>query len=256
MSSPARTLVVIPTYDEAENIDAVLRQTLAAVPDGHVLVVDDNSPDGTGDLVARHPAFGRSVHLLRRPGKAGLGEAYRAGFSWALDHGYDHVVQMDADLSHPPERIPALVDALTDADMSVGSRYVAGGGISNWSWSRRLISWLGNRYVQWVLGLPVRDATAGFKAFRADTLRQIGVLESSSNGYCFQVENTWRAVRQDLRVTEVPITFVDRTAGSSKMSSRIVLEAVIRVLHWRAADSVSSWNPRSAERVPSSWVER
>jgi dolichol-phosphate mannosyltransferase len=252
---PSRTLIVVPTYDEAENIETLLRRVLECVPDAQVLVVDDNSPDGTGRLVARHPDYGRRVHLLRRPGRAGLGEAYRAGFRWALDHGYDRVVQMDADLSHPPERVPALLEALDDADMSVGSRYVDGGAVANWSWSRRTISWLGNLYVRLVLGMSVRDATAGFKAYRADTLREIGVLGSHSNGYCFQVENTWRALRQGLRVMEVPITFTDRTAGTSKMSGRIVIEAVLRVLRWRAADTVSTWNRREAERVPSEWVK-
>ncbi len=158
---------------------------------------------------------------------------------------------MDADLSHPPERVPALVDALAEADVAVGSRYVAGGAISNWSWSRRLISWLGNWYVRLVLGLPVRDATAGFKAFRADALRTIGVVDSLSNGYCFQVENTWRAVRLGLVVVEVPITFTDRAAGSSKMSGRIVLEAVVRVLRWRATDTVTPWNRRTPVARPS-----
>jgi dolichol-phosphate mannosyltransferase len=248
---PSRTLIVVPTYDEAENVEALLDRLAVAAPEAHVLVVDDHSPDGTGDLVARHVDFGRRVHLLRRPGKAGLGEAYRAGFSWALDHGYDRVVQMDADLSHPPESVPALLDALAEADLVVGSRYVRGGSIANWSWSRRLISWLGNLYVRLVLGLPVRDATAGFKAYRAETLREIAVLGSHSNGYCFQVENTWRASRQGLRVVEVPITFTDRAAGQSKMSSKIVLEAVVRVLRWRATDTVKPWNRRATECVPS-----
>ena len=253
-TTSARTLVVVPTYDEADNIGVLLDRVAAAAPDAHVLVVDDNSPDGTGDLVARHPDFGRRVHLLRRPGKAGLGEAYRAGFRWGLDHGYERLVQMDADLSHPPERLPALIGALDEADAAVGSRYVKGGAIANWSWSRRLISWLGNWYVRIVLGLPVRDATAGFKAFRADALRTIGVVDSSSNGYCFQVENTWRAVRLGLTVVEVPITFTDRAAGTSKMSGRIVLEAVVRVLGWRATDTVTPWNRRPASRVPASWA--
>jgi dolichol-phosphate mannosyltransferase len=254
MAPPSpRTLIVVPTYDEAENVEVLLDRLALAAPGAHVLVVDDNSPDGTGDLVARHVDLGRRVHLLRRPGKAGLGEAYRAGFSWALDHGYDRVVQMDADLSHPPESVPALLGALSEADLVVGSRYVRGGSIANWSWSRRLISWLGNLYVRIVLGLPVRDATAGFKAYRADTLREIAVLGSHSNGYCFQVENTWRAARQGLRVVEVPITFTDRAAGQSKMSSRIVLEAVVRVLRWRATDTVAPWNRRAPECVPSTW---
>ncbi|GAB3664658.1 polyprenol monophosphomannose synthase [Nocardioides korecus] len=241
-----RTLVVVPTYDEIENVETAIARVQAASPEAHVLVVDDNSPDGTGDRVAAHPAYGTTVHLLRRPGKAGLGAAYRAGFAWALDHDYDVVVQMDADLSHPPERVPALVEALEHADMSVGSRYCRGGGVENWSWSRRLISWLGNVYVRLVLHLPVRDATAGFKAYRADALREIGAVTSHSNGYCFQIENTWQAVRRGLQVVEVPITFTDRTLGQSKMSSTIVLEAILRVLVWRLRPSVHDRSRRTA----------
>jgi dolichol-phosphate mannosyltransferase len=232
------TLVVIPTYDEADNIGQVLGALFAAMPEAHVLVVDDSSPDGTGDLVAARAADDRRVHLLRRPGKAGLGAAYRAGFAWALNHEFDTVVQMDADLSHPPDRVRALVDALGDADVAVGSRYVRGGAIDNWSASRRFVSWAGNVYVRLVLGLPVRDATAGFKAFRADALREIGVLTSHSNGYCFQIENTWQAVRRGLRVVEVPITFTDRSVGTSKMSQQIVAEALWRVLTWRVRELV------------------
>ncbi len=171
--------------------------------------------------------------MLVRPAKAGLGAAYRAGFVWALDRGYVAVVQMHADLSHPPETVPALVDALENCDVAVGSRYVSGGSVRNWSLSRRLISRLGNAYVNLVLGLGVRDATAGFKAFRADALETIGAVGSQSNGYCFQIENTWQAVQHGLRVTEVPITFTDRTRGPSKMSGAIVAEAVVRVLGWR-----------------------
>jgi len=244
----SRTLVVVPTYNEIENVETAIARVQAASPGAHVLVVDDNSPDGTGDRVASHPGHGTTVHLLRRPGKAGLGAAYRAGFAWALDHGYDVVVQMDADLSHPPERVPALVDALEHADMSVGSRYCRGGGVENWSWSRRLISWLGNVYVRLVLNLPVRDATAGFKAYRAEALREIGAVSSHSNGYCFQIENTWQAVRRGLQVVEVPITFTDRTLGQSKMSSTIVLEAIVRVLAWRLRPRAHGFGPVAGRR--------
>lgn len=237
MSAAARrSVVVIPTYDEAENVVRVLDEVLAAAPDADVLVVDDNSPDGTAAIVVDHPAFGDRVHLLRRPGKAGLGAAYRAGFGWALARGYDRVAQMDADLSHPPSRLPALLAALDDADVAVGSRYVAGGGVRNWSWQRRLLSWAGNRYVRLVLGTGVRDNTAGFKAFRREALEEIGVLESESNGYSFQIENTWRARAAGLRVVEVPITFTDRTEGRSKMSGSIAVEALARVLLWRYAE--------------------
>jgi dolichol-phosphate mannosyltransferase len=199
-------------------------------------VVDDNSPDGTGAVVRARREYGRSVFLLARPGKQGLGAAYRAGFAWALERGYAAVVQMDGDLSHPPERLPTLIGALADADVAVGSRYVAGGGVRNWAWHRRLISRAGNLYVALVLGLRTRDATAGFKAFRRRALLEIGATTAGSDGYSFQIENAWRARRRGLRVAEVPITFTDRRAGTSKMSGSIVSEAVLRVLGWRVGE--------------------
>ena len=233
MSSYVRRLVVIPTYQEAETITAVLDAVLAEASGVDILVVDDNSPDGTADLVRSHPAHGAEVHLLTRPGKDGLGAAYRAGFAWALDEGYDQVAQMDADLSHPADRLPALFRALDEADVAVGSRYVRAGAVSNWGWHRRLLSRGGNLYVRAVLGTRVRDNTAGFKAFRREALLAIGVLASESSGYAFQIENTWRAHRRGLRLVEVPITFTDRTAGTSKMSGPIAREALRRALLWR-----------------------
>jgi dolichol-phosphate mannosyltransferase len=227
------TIVVIPTYNEALGVEAVLDAVLAATPDADILVVDDSSPDGTGLLVQAHPAHGHRVFLLSRGEKDGLGAAYRAGFAWAVERAYDVIVQMDADLSHPPARIPALIEALDSADLAIGSRYVRGGGVRNWSVRRRLISWAGNAYVRAVLRLGVHDATAGFRAYRRDALLRLGALESQSNGYSFQIENTWRASRAGLAVTEVPITFTDRTVGHSKMSGEIVREAVVRVLVWR-----------------------
>ena len=227
------TIVIIPTYNEALGIETVLDAVLDSVPAADILVVDDSSPDGTGLLVQAHPAHGQRIHLLSRAQKDGLGAAYRAGFAWAVDRAYDVIVQMDADLSHPPARIPALVEALDSADMAIGSRYVPGGGVRNWSVRRRLISWAGNTYVRAVLRLDVHDATAGFRAFRRDSLLRLGALDSQSNGYSFQIENTWRANRIGLSSTEVPITFTDRTMGQSKMSGAIVREAVVRVLVWR-----------------------
>ena len=229
----AKTVVTIPTYNEAEGIVAVLDAVLRATPEVDLLVVDDSSPDGTADLVRSHREFGRRLHLLSRPRKNGLGAAYRAGFSWALAGSYDVIVQMDADLSHPPERVPALLAALEHADVAIGSRYVPGGGVRNWPLSRRAISRGGNLYVRLVLGIPVHDATAGFKAFRRDALESIGAVQSESNGYCFQIENTWRASRLGLRIAEVPITFTDRALGTSKMTGDIVREAMLRVLTWR-----------------------
>ena len=228
-----KSIVIIPTYNEAETIEAVIDAVLREASGVDVLVVDDNSPDGTATLVACHPQFMHRVHLLSRAEKDGLGAAYRAGFGWALMGDYDAIVQMDADLSHPPERLPALLESLERNDLAIGSRYVEGGGISDWSLARRAISWAGNQYVRVTLRLPVHDATAGFKAFRRDALLRIGAVDSESNGYCFQIENTWRAARLGLRIIEVPITFTDRTRGVSKMSSEIVREALLRVLTWR-----------------------
>ena len=233
MTYEPSTLVVIPTYDEAGGIEIMLDAVLQAAPTAHVLVVDDDSPDGTASLVAAHPAFGRRISLLSRPDKDGLGAAYRAGFAWALAREYEVIVQMDADLSHPPAKIPELVAALGSADIAIGSRYVPGGAVSNWSAGRRLISWAGNTYVRSVLGLRVHDATAGFRAFRRDSLLRLDVLASRSNGYSFQIENTWRASRAGLVTTEVPITFTDRTTGQSKMSAGIVREALALALVWR-----------------------
>ncbi|MDX6231355.1 MAG: dolichol-phosphate mannosyltransferase [Nocardioidaceae bacterium] len=240
-----RTIVIVPTYNEAEGIIAMLDAVLSAAPDVDVLVVDDSSPDGTARLVTGHREYRRRLQLLSRLKKDGLGAAYRAGFSWALAGSYDAIVQMDADLSHPPERIPALLAALERADVAIGSRYVRGGGVRNWPLRRRAISRGGNIYVRLVLGMPVHDATAGFKAFRREALEAIGAVHSESNGYCFQIENTWRASRLGLRITEVPITFTDRALGSSKMTSSIVREAMLRVLTWR-------WRERAHKPASSS----
>ncbi|WP_299034300.1 polyprenol monophosphomannose synthase [uncultured Pseudokineococcus sp.] len=231
-----RALVVVPVYDEAATIGALLDGVLAADEDVDVLVVDDGSPDGTGDLVAARPE--PRVHLLRRATKDGLGAAYRAGFAWARERRYDVVVEMDADLSHPADRLPALLRAVGPggADLAIGSRYVEGGGTRGWPLHRRLLSRGGNAYIGAALRLGVRDATAGFRAFRAPLLARIGVARMRSTGYCFQVETTLRAVTAGARVVEVPITFVERAAGRSKMGPAIVGEAVVRVTWWALLD--------------------
>lgn len=244
-----KTLVIIPTYQEAGNITQVLDRVLAAAPSVDVLVVDDDSPDGTGALVTTHPEFCGRVSLLRRRPKSGLGVAYRAGYAEALDTGYDAVIQMDADLSHSPEDVPVLLTALEQADVVIGSRYVPGGHTVGWPLSRRLISWAGNLYVRATLGLPVRDATAGFRAFRASALTAIDVLHSHSDGYAFQIETTWRARRRGLRIVEVPITFTERVAGASKMSTAIALEALVNVLGWRLSSLRRPLEPYLASRV-------
>lgn len=236
MNSARHTVIVIPTYNEADNITDLLARLREASPTAHVLFVDDQSPDGTADRIREASRGDARIFLLAGGERRGLGAAYRAGFGWALDSGYDAVVQMDADLSHPPELVPALIGALDEADISVGSRYVTGGSVENWGWSRRLLSRLANAYVRHVLGVPVRDTTAGFKAFTARALRDIDVLASTSTGYCFQIENTWMAHRAGLVITEVPFMFTDRARGTSKMSSDIALEALTRVLAWRWAE--------------------
>jgi dolichol-phosphate mannosyltransferase len=234
-----RAIVVIPTYNEAETIGPLLDAVITAAPGVDILVVDDNSPDGTAGIVIEHGG----AHLLRRAEKSGLGAAYRAGFAWAIGRGYDVIAQMDADLSHPPEQLPTLIEALSDADVAVGSRYVEGGGVNAWTWLRRLISTWGNLFARVVLGLETRDVTAGYKAFRRSALADIDVMNSLSDGYCFQIENAWRAQRAALRVVEVPITFTDRTLGTSKMSKRIVAEALLRVVRWRVRELIADRGP-------------
>lgn len=230
------SIVVIPTYNEAESILEAVDRVLAAT-DAHVLVVDDASPDGTGELVLRHRAYGERVFLLRRTGKLGLGAAYRAGFAWGFERGYPVLAQMDADLSHPPEALAGMFARLRPcggpADLVIGSRYVPGGGTENWPWSRRLISRAGNLYVRLVLRVPVKDATAGFRAWTADALRTCQVADAVSTGYAFQVENTWRAHRAGLVIAEHPIVFTERRLGESKMTAAIAREAMVRVLAWR-----------------------
>jgi dolichol-phosphate mannosyltransferase len=240
-----RTLVVVPTYNEAQTIgptlDAVLHHTSTLGAD--VLVVDDGSPDGTGALVAAHPQYGSSVYLLSRPSKLGLGAAYRAGFALALAQGYAVIVQMDADGSHPAHRIPAMVAALADCDVVIGSRYVPGGQSTGWSWSRRLLSRSANAYVQRTLRLPQTDATSGFRAWRASAIQRSRIEFSHSEGFSFQIESTWRADRAGLRVVELPIAFSERSSGASKMTWEIATEAFRRVLVWRLSELAASWQP-------------
>jgi dolichol-phosphate mannosyltransferase len=230
-----QVLVVVPTYNEAANLPNVLARLRAAVPDAHVLVVDDNSPDGTGRLADELAADDGQVHVLHRPSKQGLGAAYVAGFSWGLDRGYDVLVEMDADGSHQPEELPRLLRALSAADLVLGSRWVPGGSVVNWPWRRSLLSRGGNAYVRLALGLGLRDATGGFRAFRAATLKGLELADVASQGYCFQVDLAWRAVRRGFLVVEVPIQFVEREHGASKMTGQIVREALWRVTVWGAS---------------------
>jgi dolichol-phosphate mannosyltransferase len=227
-----RVAVVMPTYNERANIEATAGRIRRAVPDADVLVVDDNSPDGTGEIADKLAAGDSHVHVLHRAQKAGLGAAYIAGFRWALGEGYDVLVEMDADGSHQPEELPLLLDALKNADLVLGSRWVAGGTVRNWPKSRELLSRGGNTYARLMLGIGLKDATGGYRAYRATTLRAIALDEVESQGYCFQIDLARRTMSAGLTVTEVPITFVERERGASKMSKKIVIEALWRVTGW------------------------
>ena len=227
-----RILVIVPTYNEADNIEPIVARVRDSVPEAHILVADDNSPDGTGDLADKLAASDDHVHVLHRKGKEGLGAAYLAGFGWGLSEGYGVLVEMDADGSHQPEQLPRLLDALRSADLVLGSRYVKGGAVKNWPRSREVLSRGGNLYTRLAIGVPLRDATGGYRAFRRETLEGIGLDDVASAGYCFQVDLAWRALRNGFRVVEVPITFVERERGQSKMSRAIVAEAMLKVGRW------------------------
>ena len=227
-----RVAVIMPTYNERANIEAMVGRVRRAVPGADLLVVDDNSPDGTGEVADKLAAEDSHVHVLHRERKAGLGAAYIAGFRWALEQDYGVVVEMDADGSHLPEELPRLLDALAGADLVLGSRYVPGGTVVNWPKSREILSRGGNTYARLMLGIKIKDATGGYRAYRASTLRKISLDEVESQGYCFQIDLAMRAIRAGLTVTEVPITFVERVHGTSKMSRAVVAEALWRVTVW------------------------
>ncbi len=230
--STDRGIVVIPTYNEAENIELILDRVRGSVPNLDILVVDDRSPDGTGDIADKVAAHDRQIHVLHRAGKSGLGTAYLAGFAWALDRGYDVIIEMDADGSHLPEQLPRLLDAVTDADLVLGSRWVTGGRVVNWPKRRELLSRGANIYTRLALGLHAHDATGGYRAFRRETLEGIDLNSVRSQGYCFQIDLACRAIERGFRVVEVPITFVERVYGESKMTGFIVREALWRVSQW------------------------
>jgi dolichol-phosphate mannosyltransferase len=247
--APTRVLVVIPTYDERETLPTTLPALRQAVPDADVLIVDDNSPDGTGVLAEDLAADDPAVHVMHRPGKQGLGIAYLAGFAWALDRGYDVIVEMDADGSHRAQDLPRLLDALPNADAVIGSRWVPGGRVLNWPRHREALSRGGNAYTRAMLRIPTRDATAGFRAYRAEVLRTIDLDSVDSQGYCFQVDLTRRALAAGFRVVEVPITFVEREHGRSKMSRAIVAEALAQVTAWGIAQRLGRGAPISAQEL-------
>jgi dolichol-phosphate mannosyltransferase len=239
-------LVVIPTYNEIENLEAIVERVHAAAPGAGVLVVDDASPDGTGELADKLAAGDPRVHVLHRAGKAGLGPAYVAGFRWGRANDFDVLVEMDADGSHAPEQLP--LDALADADLALGSRYLAGGEVRNWPLYRQALSRAGNRYTRWALRLPLTDATGGYRAARGTLVDRLPFEEVASQGYCFQVDWAWRASRAGARIAEVPITFTERAFGRSKMSGSIVAEALVRVTVWGLRDRLADLLPGRVRR--------
>ena len=227
-----RVLVIIPTYNELDALPLILSRVQNSVPTVEILIVDDNSPDGTGGIADQWVSENPGIHVMHRLGKGGLGAAYLAGFAWGLQQGFDVLVEMDADGSHQPEQLPSLLAALEYSDLVLGSRWVEGGGTENWSKNRELLSKGGNYYTKVMLGIDIDDSTGGYRAFKASALRSLDLHEVASQGYCFQVDLAWRAKQRGFVVTEVPITFVEREVGTSKMSRKIVTEALWRVTVW------------------------
>ncbi|NOJ59615.1 polyprenol monophosphomannose synthase [Arthrobacter sp. 260] len=243
-----RVVTIIPTYNEIESLPLTVARLRSAVPHSDVLVVDDNSPDGTGDLADTLAAADPQIHVLHRQGKAGLGAAYIAGFTWGLDAGYDVLVEMDADGSHRPEQLQSLLEKVADADLVIGSRWVPGGSVVNWPRRRKLLSRAGSTYSRIMLGINVRDITAGYRAFRRETLEKLDLTQVDSVGYGFQVDMTFRVAKLGLKIVEVPITFVEREFGASKMSGGIVLEAIGNVTRWGFA---ARWRALTTRGEPS-----
>ncbi len=233
---PLKTLIIIPTYNELENLPLLLKEIFSYAPEADVLIVDDNSPDGTGKLAEEMGQRNPHVYVLHRPGKLGLGTAYIAGFKYAIHNGYDAAFEMDADFSHDPRYLPDFLRAIGQADLVIGSRYIPGGNTPNWSYIRRLISGSGNIFARFLLGIPVRDCTAGFRCYRREVLQSIDLDTIRSRGYAFQIELTYRALTKGFQIVETPITFMDRRLGTSKMSRKIVLEALAFVLRTRLSE--------------------
>jgi dolichol-phosphate mannosyltransferase len=240
IASPAmRVLVMLPTYNEIENIQDVLERARIAMPEADILVIDDGSPDGTAEAAEKLGELLGGVDVLRRAQKSGLGSAYRAGFRVGLARGYDVMIEMDADLSHDPAVLPELVAAVEHgADLAIGSRYVPGGSIPHWAWYRRALSRYGNRYACFVLGMTIRDTTSGFRAYQADTLKSIDVFSTRAKGYGFQIETAYRVSQRSFALDEVPIIFTDRIRGASKMSPAVMSEEMVLVTWWGIRDRV------------------
>jgi dolichol-phosphate mannosyltransferase len=249
------TLVIIPTFNEVENLTAITDRVLASTDRADVLVVDDNSPDGTGALADQLAAASTRIHVLHRANKSGLGDAYRAGFAWGLDREYTVLVEMDGDGSHRPEQLPELLAAVNEVDVVVGSRWVTGGGAPNWALRRALLSRAGSFYARCALGLPFQDVTGGYRAYRASALKALDYSTVRAQGYCFQIEMLWRAWDAGLCVREVPIQFAERTAGVSKMNLSIVVEAITRVTGWGIRNLPHRFVRRAPQRPAASLLD-
>ena len=246
MSNPAATLVLLPTYQEGENIATVLRQLRESVPEATILVIDDGSPDGTADIASDVGRELGQIEVLQRREKTGLGSAYRTGAAWGLERGFDVLAQMDADLSHDPTALPGLLEARArhDADLVIGSRYIPGGAIPDWPLHRRLLSRWGNAYVRMCLRLPISDATTGYRVWTAATIKDIDLIGTRAEGYGFVIESNYRASQQGHRIVEVPIVFRDRRLGKSKMSGKIIVEALTLVSRWGVRARLDRRRPR------------
>jgi dolichol-phosphate mannosyltransferase len=236
MNNGVKTLICIPTYNERENIDQIVPAVLSQVPSANILIIDDNSPDGTGELADRLASDDERVHVLHRQNKEGLGKAYIAGFQWGIERKFEYLIEFDADFSHNPTYLPEMIARLGSADVVIGSRRVPGGGVENWNLSRKLISQCGSIYARMVLGIPVYDLTGGFNGFHVSALKKIDFESIEASGYMFQIEIKYRAVKKGLNVVEMPIIFPDRLRGTSKMSGRIFGEALIAVIKLRLSD--------------------
>ncbi len=224
-----KKVVVIPTFNEAENIGKLMDEIHKSVPDIHILIVDDNSPDGTADIVKSRMAEDERIHIIERSKKMGLGTAYCAGFTWALDKGYEAIMEMDADFSHNPNLLPEFLDKIGEYDLVIGSRYISGVNVVNWPLSRLILSYFANLYTKIVTGMPIKDATGGFKCFKAEALKKVDFSKVKSNGYGFQIEMNYRLWKKGAKIKEIPIIFIDRRSGESKMNKKIIYEAMFLV---------------------------
>ncbi len=242
-----KTLIIIPTYNEIDNLRPLVEEIFSYAPETDMLIVDDNSPDGTGKLADEIHLENPRVNILHRPGKQGLGTAYIAGFKYAIEHGYDAAFEMDADFSHDPRYLPDFLKAIENADLVIGSRYISGGDTPNWSFLRRLISGGGNIFARFMLGIPVHDCTAGYRCYRREVLESIDLDTIQSQGYAFQVELAYRVMKQGFKIVETPIVFMDRRVGKSKMSRKIVIEGFTYVLEARFSKQPGRLKPIQAE---------